>query len=164
MMYTSNEANKLLKQYKEELSRETFNEGQSCTYVLSIDEDERGNTPEYDFATTNDRVYALNGKIRKIKHAINVFNTTTEVDGFDMTIDELLVALPMWNSRLSTLKTMGNRLPKRRISSSKFIEYEYVNYDTNEVKKSCDVLADIIRRAQTALDTINNTKKFEIDF
>ena len=163
-MYTSNEANKLLKQYKEELSRETSNECQSCTYVLSIDEDERGNIPEYDFTTTNDRIYTLNDKIRKIKHAINVFNTTTEVDGFDMTIDELLVALPMWNSRLSTLKTMANRLPKRRNSSIKFIEYEYVNYDIDEVKKSYEVLADIIRKAQTALDTINNTKKFEIDF
>ena len=165
MLYTSNEANKLLKQYKEELNQEYLKERQSCKYTLSVDESAEGNVPEYDFEKTKLRIESLQKTIRKIKHAINVFNTTTNVEGFDMTVDEILVALPMWNCRLLAVKEMAGILPKTRktISLSKFVEYEYANYDIEEAKAAYDTLQCLISYAQTALDTLNNTKKFEID-
>ena len=40
-------------------------------------------------------------KIRKLKHTINVFNTTTVIPEFGITIDEMLVYLPQLNTRES---------------------------------------------------------------
>ena len=33
-------------------------------------------------------------EIRKLKHALNVFNASNKVPGFEMTVDEMLVYLP----------------------------------------------------------------------
>ncbi len=54
----------------------------------------------------------MEAKIRKLKHAINIFNATQTVDGFDMTIDELLVYIPQLTKRKSKLLEMKSRLPK----------------------------------------------------
>lgn len=47
--------------------------------------------PAYDYAKTQARLEELEGAIRRLKHAINCFNTTQVVDGFGITIDEMLV-------------------------------------------------------------------------
>lgn len=163
MLYTSNEANKLLRQYKEDLDSLFLKESRSCKYVASIDEDPKNNKPYYDLETTHLTILAMQKDIRTIKHAINVFNTTTPVGNTGMTIDEVLVALPQWNYRLRALKNMINVLPKTRLSSSKFIEYEYANYDIEEAKVEYNALLARVMDTQKALDSVNNTIKFEID-
>lgn len=45
-------------------------------------------------------------KIRKVKHAINVFNTVTNVPDFDMIIDEMLVFFPQLTKKCETLSRM----------------------------------------------------------
>ena len=47
--------------------------------------------PAYNFKEMRDAQDELEKKIRKVKHAINVFNTVTIIPDFDITIDEMLV-------------------------------------------------------------------------
>ncbi|MGN0575889.1 MAG: hypothetical protein ACI4J2_07645, partial [Ruminococcus sp.] len=107
-------------------------------------------------------------KIRKVKHALNVFNTVTLVPNFDITIDEMLVYLPQLSRQCETLSKMREAMPKVRVStgyssSSPIIDYRYANYDIEEVSRCYAEVSDTLAKAQTSLDLVNNTVEFEID-
>ena len=107
-------------------------------------------------------------KIRKLKHALNVFNTTTVVPDFDMTIDEMLIFLPQLNKQCSILGGMRDAMPKVRVNSgyagnSAILDYKYTNYDIEDANKFYIELSDTLAKAQTALDLVNSTVEFEID-
>lgn len=71
----------------------------------AMGEDIESVRPAYDYAKTQARLEELEGTIRRLKHAINRFNTTQVVDGFGITIDEMLVYIPQLTSgRASCLK------------------------------------------------------------
>ena len=63
---------------------------------------------------------------------------------------------------------MKGKLPKARVqrqygNNSNIIDYEYINYDLDEVKRDYDLISDELSRAQLALDTLNNSVEFELD-
>ena len=89
MKVTSAYANKLIRGYREELAALISSEKDTCTTIYGASE-----TPietGYDFSSTQAEMDALNDKIAKLRHGINVFNTTTKLEGFDFTVDESLV-------------------------------------------------------------------------
>lgn len=107
-------------------------------------------------------------KIRKLKHAINLFNTTTVIPGYDITIDEMLVFLPQLSAKKQKLSEMASRLPKAREEqeygrASNIIDYRYVNYDIDEVTKDLLAVTDELSDAQLALDLINHSATFEVE-
>lgn len=167
MKVTSNEANKLLKTYVEKLNRLKSIEEQSATYVLATTE-RADDKPTYDIYKTQKEILVVNENIRKIKHAINVFNVNTIVpDTCNLTIDEVLVYMPQLNEMVSKLSAMKNALPKVRKNSvynkSNIIEYQYANYEIDEAVSLHEKYQRELIHLQTSLDTINNTVKFEID-
>ena len=91
MNYTSAQANKLLKKLNDEYTALLDKETRSRDFRAAMGEDVESVRPVYDYAETQIRLAELEAKIRKLKHAINIFNATQTVDSFDMTIDELLV-------------------------------------------------------------------------
>ena len=100
--------------------------------------------------------------------AKDVFNSTHEVPGFGMTVDQLLVYIPQLNQRKAKLRNMAGVLPKARVKgrsavNSAVIEYTYANYDVEKAKAAADAAAEELARAQTALDKVNNTETMEID-
>lgn len=110
----------------------------------------------------------MEAKIRKLKHAINIFNATQTVDSFDMTIDELLVYIPQLTKRKSKLLEMKSRLPKERVEEqygrqSNIIDYIYANYDIAAVEADYEKAADELSRAQLALDAVNQRETFEFE-
>lgn len=168
MQYTSAEANKILKKLQEEKERIVNEEVQCCVFVAATIEDPNDVRPDYRFLETQDRIADVDAKIRKVKHAINLFNTTTIVDGFTVTIDEMLVMIPQLSARKSYLAQLARRLPKTRKQSrygekSNFIEYEYANYNVSEAKDMYEKISDVLSKAQIALDKVNNSERFEID-
>jgi len=167
MLLTSSEANKLVKTYLDELQRLHDIENQSSIFTVAVTENVEDVRPVYSFETTQARFCEINAKIRKVKHAINVFNTTTVLNGFDMTIDEALVYLPQLTNCLSKLSHMATKLPKsracNRYSSSNVIEYEYTNYAPEDADAFCVEIRTRISKLQTALDTVNNTVQFSVD-
>ena len=167
MRCTSAEANKLLKQLMDERDRLIRNESQTSRFVAATTEDIENVRPEYNFMEMQDKIREVEQKIRKVKHAINVFNTTHYVDGFGITIDEMLVYMPQLTARKSVLSAMCGKLPKERVAhygnKPNFIKYEYANYDISAVEKSYKQVSEMIARAQIELDKANSTETMDID-
>lgn len=168
MLVTSAQAAKLLRQLNDELHTLQLREANTSSFVAAIQEDIESVRPEYNFKEMRNAQAEVERKIRKIKHAINVFNTTTIVPNFDITIDEMLVYLPQLSRQCETLSKMREAMPKVRVStgyssSSPIIDYRYANYDIEEVSRCYTEVSDTLAKAQTSLDLVNNTVEFEID-
>ena len=165
MKYTSAEAAKLLRGLNEELEAVEDAEKACREFVAATIEDVESVRPQYDFAQTQREIERLQGEIRRVKHAINTFNTTTILPGFNMTIDEALVYIPQLSAQKIKLAGMRKRLAKTREYSragTSIIEYCYANYDIEAADAEFKRVSDLLAKAQTALDVVNNSVKFEI--
>lgn len=163
---TSAAANKLLKSLEDEKEYLLSMEAESSTYVLA--EEEKEEPPHYDYEATQHKIDAIDTKIRIIKHAVNTFNIHTILDGLDITIDQALVEMAQLNRKKHRLDTMRKRLPKTRLNDqsygrSKFIEYQYINYDLEIVQNDYQAVCDRITALQIALDLCNQTKAFNVN-
>ena len=168
MNYTSAEANKLLKKLNDEYAALLDKEVRSRDFRAAMGEDAESVRPAYDYAETQTRLAALEEKIRHLKHAINCFNATHIVDGFEMTIDEMLVYIPQLTRRKNKLFEMKSRLPRERVEEqygrpSGIIDYRYANYDIAAVEADYDKTADELSHAQLALDAVNGREAFAFD-
>lgn len=168
MKITSAQAAKLLRQLNDELRTLQYREENTKSFLAAIGEDAESVRPVYDYEATQDAQIKLETKIRRLKHAINIFNTTQIIPEFGFTIDEMLVYLPQLSKRWAKLSEMKDALPKAREEacysrSSTIIDYRYANYDIEQVNKDYLALSDELAKAQTALDYINNTVEMEID-
>ena len=166
MKVTSAQAAKMLRSLTDELNcLQTF-ESKACTFVASVGEDPESVRPSYSFEETSEKKKELEEKIRKIKHALNVFNTTTTVPGFGMTVDEVLVYLPQLSAEVSRLDNLKSALPKERVESYGrtnvgLIDYRYANYDIKAAEREYRTAADTLAGLQLALDKVNNSIEFE---
>ena len=166
MKYTSAEANKLLKAL--ETKRETLlrKEEKSSKFTISVGEDIEEVRPEYDFLGTQAEVAEVNAKIRAVKHAISVFNTTHTVPGFgDMTIDQALVYLPQLSGQVRKLRNMAIALPRERkeLYRSNLVEYDIANYDPEEAAREFEAKQEELSSLQLALDAANTGETMEIE-
>ena len=168
MQYTSAQAAKILRRLNEEHIALLNMEQQSKDFLASVGEDPESVRPDYDYAATQAKLAELEEKIRRVKHAISVFNTTTLVPEFGMTVDQLLVYIPQLSQRKIKYADMMSKLPKARETGAAYtrgniIDYRYANYDISAAEKDYSEAADTLGRAQTALDVVNNTLTMEID-
>lgn len=168
MKYTSAEAAKLLRKYTEERRALLAKESKCKTFNAALGEDPESVRPAYDFMAVQAEIAAAEDRIRRVKHAINVFNTTTVVPGFDMTIDEMLVYLPQLTETKEKLSDMASALPKERTGLSGYggsaaIDYVYANYVPEDAAAALEAVSDRLYAAQTALDLVNSTVTMEID-
>ena len=168
MKITSAEANKILKKIVEEYEALKTKENQSKDFLASINENPDTIRPKYDFIKTQELLESYQIKIRKIKHAINMFNVLTQVEEFGVTIDEMLVLIPQLTKLKSKLGSMKDRLPKMRekqtgYGQSNIIDYRYINYDIEQVEEKYKEVTQKLSNAQLALDRVNSTIEFEIE-
>lgn len=169
MKCTSSEAAKLLKQLNEDLQNLTAEENKCHVFNASVNENLDDVRPAYNYEYMQEKMQEIEKKIRTVKHAINVFNSRTIIPDFDMTIDQMLVYLPQLTARVRKFRGMSSRLPKERestrslLGNSNVIDYRYTNYDIDKAKQDYLEAMTTLSKAQTALDLINTTKKFEID-
>ena len=66
---------------------------------------------------------------------------------------------------LQTLAEIKEKLPKtckQTYSKSNIVDYRYINYDSNEAASEYEKAAELLSRAQTALDAVNNTETLDI--
>ena len=163
MKYTSAQANKLLKSLNSERNMIISQEDLSRSFVASINEDPEKIRPQYDFQETRKQLEEVERKIRLVKHALNVFNSTTVIEG--MTIDEALVYIPQLTARKQKLEMMQNVLPIQRQSSygTNIIDYVYANYDVELAKAEYVKTEAELTKIQLALDTVNNSEDYLIE-
>lgn len=162
MRVTSAEANKILKQLKNNKDVLKTDEHLLFTYKAAVGENADELKPDYNFRETQDAIMALDDSIMKLKHAINVFNATTEViDG--MTIDQVLIKLPQLTERAERLRIMSSQPKKQRYTiSGNIIDYIYTAYDPDDVLDEYNVLLGYIDKIQLALDKVNTSVEFDI--
>ena len=166
MKLTSAEANKMIRALRDQHRLLLLQEENVVSFIAATTEDIEEVRPSYSYEETTAKFDEIERKIRKIKHALNVFNATTVVDGFDMTIDEMLVFLPQTSERMQKLEDMLAKPEKARAMNTgrtSIIEYEYLNYDLQKVQEDYDALMELKNRALTALDVVNNTVPFEAE-
>lgn len=167
MKYTSSEVGKLIKKLGEEQRSMLLREDNGKEFLAAVGEDLESVRPDYDFAATQAALNEIETKIRKVKHALNVFNSTTVIPEFGITIDEMLVLIPQLTARKNKLAQMKDKLPKvrelNRLSSSSILDYRYLNYDVNDVTAEYEKTADTLAKAQNALDAVNMNQTLEID-
>ena len=157
---TSAYANKVLKKLTEDKEYWLKKENDGSTYVAAVDEEPV--IPDYDYSTVAAEIEAIDDKIMKIKHAINVNNVTNRIEVGDVRMAQL-------NKRKSFLDTLRKQAPKTRIDSGVFNarktapEYEYINYDLELVKSDYERIDAEIAQMQIALDKYNQTFEFEVE-
>ena len=165
-MMTSAMAAKELKKLNERHEALLGMERKSSEFVAAIQEDIETVRPEYDFQAVQKEFLEIEARIRVLKHAINRFNQSQTVPGFDMTIDQMLVYIPQLTARKRKLDYMRSLLPRERIQggrgASNIIEYKYTNYDVKEAEKAYLAVTEELAKAQNALDLVNSTVGFEV--
>ena len=166
MKYTSSEANKLLKSLEARIEDVKGREVKSRSFHAASTEDPEALRPKYNFRETQEQLDSLEQDVRTVKHAINTFNLTHTLAGFEgMTIDQALVYLPQLSARVRKLQSMAAALPRERVESfrSTIIDYVIANYDIADVEKSYHVEQEKLNALQIALDTANSSEVMEID-
>ena len=168
MKYTSAQANKLLKKLNDDYTAILKKEELSKEFLVSLGENAENIRPDYDFLTVYKELCDIESKIRRVKHALNVFNTKTVIPDFNITIDEMLILIPQLTRQKQKLALMKDKLPKMREQnsysrSSSLVEYRYLNYDTKQVESEYEKVAAKLSKAQIALDLVNNSCKIDID-
>ncbi len=167
MIMTSAQAAKTLKKLNEERQSLFVKQSKAKEFIAAVGENIEDVRPEYDFCAMQKEIDEVEAKIRKLKHALNAFNCTTVIDGFGITIDEMLVYIPQLSSRKECLAEMKDKLAKTRESysgrTSSVIDYRYLNYDLKDVNIEYERVAETLAAAQNALDLVNDTKTLEVD-
>lgn len=111
--------------------------------------------PAYDFAKTQRALAELDESILAIRHAINVSNATSTVNGFGLTADSVLVSMATKNRRLEALQLLS-RTPKRRLVSDRNqVLYRVRNFDLDAVREEIDKLRREVTDFQLGLDQHN---------
>lgn len=166
---TCAEAAKLLKKLNEELNSVMLKEEHSKDFLAALGEDPETVRPKYDYETTSRKIGEIERKIRLLKHAINVFNTTTVVPGIDMTVDQTLIYIPQLTRKCNKLWEMMNKLPKTRENAAGYgrgnpvIDYRYINYDVEKVESDYYKWKSLLDCAQLQLDLVNSTLDLSVE-
>jgi len=157
---TSKELNKKIKALTEEKENLLEKEKKASVFHCSVGEDERKIRPDYDFNQTQKRLYAIDDEIRKLKHELNIFNSTTYIgDDRKTTIDEALIEIPQLSQRKATLKEMANRLERERVNQqygNTIVDYEIINYNPLSVQEQYKYVSERLDTLQKALDKANS--------
>lgn len=163
MQITSAGANKLIKNYKEEISSILQEERDTITTSYAPGEDPLPS--DYDFLATDARLDDLHDKVARLKHSINVFNTTTVLEDIGCTIDEALVRMAILSDKKSRLSRMKSIQPLTRSSGSLRSGPEFTkrNYDAAEVETEYKKVSDELTKLQLSLDKTNLTETFEFE-
>ena len=166
---TSAYANKMIRKLNEDKAFLRSKEVSGYIYIAALDEEPV--IPDYDYSEVSAKIKEIDEKIAKIRHAINLANCTNTVEesGEKMTIDTVLVRMAQLNRRKEELDQMRKLQPKVRLSTGLYSqkktapEYQYINYDLEQVQKDYDVIDARIAALQLVLDRYNQTVEFDED-
>lgn len=166
MRFTSASANKYLNQLNAEKDLIVSRERDVATFTAATVENVDEVRPEYNFEDTQTKLFNLEKTIIKVKHALNVFNTTTTIELSDkvLTLDAALVYMSILNARISKFERMAKVEQKRSYSyTNGLIVYAYANYPVEIAKTLLETSQLKLHELQLALDKVNNTVEFEVD-
>lgn len=168
MKVTSASANKMIRKLNEDKEFWLNKERNSSVYTVATEEEPV--IPDYSYPEVSAKIVEIDEKILSIRHALNVNNASNQIQVGErtMTVDMILIRMAQLNNRKYVLDTMRKREPKTRLEAHQYsqkktaIEYEYINYDLDEVKADYEKTDAEIEALQLALDKYNQTVEIEI--
>ena len=163
MKLNSDAANKIIKNTQAEIEMLLAKENVGKTYTYSNGEDIY--KEPYSFTDTQNKLAALREKVRKLRHAINVFNINTQLPEFGCTIDEALFRMSVMNAdkkRLYALLQIPDKT-RNRSFGGKEADYTCRNFDIAEVQAAYDKVCNDLMAIQQAINMANLTSYFEVD-
>ena len=92
---TAAEAMKQLKQLQLKRKQILDEENETSKFIAAVTEDIDAVRPEYNFQFTKLDLDVVENNIRDLKHRLNVFNSTYMIPELGLTIDQVLVMMPM---------------------------------------------------------------------
>lgn len=122
--------------------------------------------PEYDFAATQQALDLIDTTVRNIRHAINAANATSTVEGTDMTVDQILIAMAQINNRLPQLSRMARTQEKTYAGypgMDTLPTVNHTNFNPKDVNKVYFDLRDKLSKYQMALDLHNLSTSISFD-
>lgn len=170
MLLTPDAVCKRVKRLQEELAAVQNVEAETCAYTVGTDEVDPPQPPAYNFVMTQKLIERYTQQITTLKHALNVFNTTTclngiEVDGASLTIDAALVRMAMLTKQKAKLNKMRLFQKQSRVDAGfrSKAEYRYRNFDAAEAEKWYQSVCMEIEAIQQELNRINVVSQIEVD-
>jgi len=152
---------KKIKDLEEQKQDILSDEQKNCTttYQTETDMIDTG----YDFGKTRKGIDNLNKEIMKLKHALNVSNSTVIVEEFGLTIGECLVYMAQLNNEKSVLERLSRNRNKSRVTLyNGIVEYTVTNYDVEICKSELNAIKETVRKLQLAIDRVNLNNLIEI--
>ncbi|MBO5320430.1 MAG: hypothetical protein J6B01_11590 [Ruminococcus sp.] len=164
MKMNSDYANKTISNLQSEISSILQAEENGKTYSYGVSE--KPVVPDYSFSDTQAKLSELRRKVAVLRHAINVFNITTKIRDFDITVDEALGRMSMLYNDKKRLYAMLQIPEQNRVREYGSREADIVNRNFNieEVQAEYDRVSDELLRIQQAINVANLTIDFEVDY
>lgn len=162
---TSKEANNILRKLYEEKSNFRNKEIDGMEFHAAVGENVDDVRPDYNFEDTKSCIEIIDDQILAIKHAINLFNSSTIVGDTGLTIDQVLIKLGMLTERRQKFARMRSMQKKRRGQiTGNVIDYIYANFDIDAADAAYEEADTELKHLQTALDLVNSTEPFTIKY
>ena len=153
---------KKIKDLEEQKQEILSDEQKNCTttYQTETDMIDTG----YDFGNIRKVIENLNKEIMKLKHALNVSNSTVIVEEFGLTIGECLVYMAQLNNEKFVLERLSRYRSKSRatVGHTGTVEYTVTNYDVEICKGELNTIKETVRKLQLAIDRVNLNNMIEI--
>lgn len=161
MKMCNSEAMKVIKELEEKKKKIIYNENARSKVLYKEGEEKVLNN--YDYAQTRKQVEEIDGRIRKIKHALAVSNSKTVLPEFSITIGEALVYVAQLNAEYAQLETLSsfNKL-SRRITTNGVLEYTECLYDPDAIILDMEELHSKICKLQVSIDRANLTSIIDV--
>lgn len=163
MKFSSDTANKTIKNLQAEIDTLLSAEDRDKTYSYGVSEEPV--KPAYSFAETQKQLKELRDKVAVLRHAVNKFNISTTLEGFGFTVDEALGRMSMLHREKSRLYALLQVPEKTRVRSygSREADFVYRNFDIEEVKAAYDAVCEELMQIQQAINVANLTITFEVE-
>lgn len=121
-------------------------------------------TKVYDIIGNNTIIRDIDNEIRYLKYLLNLSNSTTIVEDFNITLGEALVYMAQLTQSISRVTPLANTDELTRQSSryGSTAEYKKALYDINIAKQMLVEYKDLLMRLQMAIDKTNLTHEIEV--
>lgn len=159
--FTGNTAIKAINQYNTELNILMKKENESSIY--SWLNDEIATIPNYDIIKVNKACSVICNNIVALKTALRKFNLSEKGPKTGLTIDEMLVYLPVYNRRKNQLDYLRSHKPLNRRTVNGVSEFTKINYKIEEAECLYKEISDRIIDMQEDINFLNSTKTFSVE-
>ncbi len=115
----------------------------------------------YSYEENREAIRKLREREEAIHRALSLFNLTTKVPGFDLTVSEGLLRLGQLRNEIDVLATLASRHQIRKVGSYGCSRYQKCCYDVAKAKEDLAAMREERTSLQVAIDRLNLTSDID---